>query len=155
ATAYLFTIIPKGFIPTQDTGTIQATTEFMQGIGYDSMVEHQQKVAEIVKNDPNVQTFTSNVGGNGSRLSIDLKPLKPEGPRTLTADDVINELRPKLNAVPGVRAYLTNPPAIRIGGQMTRSQYQYTLTSSGDTAELFKAATALEAQMRTMHTIVD
>jgi HAE1 family hydrophobic/amphiphilic exporter-1 len=161
ATVYLFQVIPKGFIPTQDTGNISATTEFAQGIGFDSMAAHQLKVANIIKADENVQVFTSNIGGGtgggGSqgRFSIDLKPLAPAGPRTLTADEVINELRKKTGGIPGVRVYLQNPPAIRIGGQMTRAVYQYTLQGSTDTATLYQAATTLEQAMRAMPSLVD
>jgi HAE1 family hydrophobic/amphiphilic exporter-1 len=162
ATVYLFQAIPKGFIPTQDTGTISATTEFAQGIGFDAMAAHQLQVANIIKADDNVQVFTSNIGngpggggGNQGRFSIDLKPLAPAGPRTLTADEVINELRKKTGGIPGVRVYLQNPPAIRIGGQMTRAVYQYTLQGSTDTATLYQAATTLEQAMRAMPSLVD
>jgi HAE1 family hydrophobic/amphiphilic exporter-1 len=162
ATVYLFQAIPKGFIPTQDTGTISATTEFAQGIGFDAMAAHQLQVANIIRSDENVQVFTSNIGngpggggGNQGRFSIDLKPLKPAGPRTLTADEVINELRKKTGGIPGVRVYLQNPPAIRIGGQMTRAVYQYTLQGSTDTATLYQAATTLEQAMRSMPSLVD
>ena len=158
-TVYLFRVIPKGFIPTVDTGQINATTEFAQGIGYDAMVAHQKQVADIIKADPNVQQFTSNVGsgpGGGAgtgqgRLSIDLKPLTE---RTLTADEVIAELRRKTAGVTGVRVFLSNPPAIRIGGQMSRSVYQYTLQSV-DPAALYEAAPKLEAAMREMPGIID
>jgi len=155
ATIYLFQIIPKGFIPSQDTGTISATTEFAQGIGFDAMVTHQQQVTDIIRADPNVQIYTSNISGNQGRLSIDLKPLAPDGPRKLSADDVINELRRKLGGIPGVRVYLQNPPAIRIGGQMTRQIYQYTLMGSTDTATLYQAGTDLEQAMRAMPSLVD
>ena len=159
ATVYLFRVIPKGFIPTVDTGQIQATTEFAQGIGYESMVAHQKQVADIIAADPNVAQFTSNVGsgpgggaGNGQgRLSIDLKPF-PQ--RKLTADQVIAELRRKTSQVTGVRVFLTNPPAIRIGGQNTRSLYQYTLQSV-DTVALYEYAPKLDRMLRTMPGIVD
>src|SRR6185295_7415129 len=119
-------------------------TEFAQGIGYDAMVAHQKQVADIIKVDPDVYQFTSNVGsgpgggaGNGTgRLSIDLKPF-PE--RTKTADEVIADLRRKTAGIPGVRVFLSNPPAIRIGGQMSRAVYQYTLQSV-DTAALYESA---------------
>jgi len=173
ATVYLFIVIPKGFIPTQDTGTINATSDFAQGIGYESMVAHQKQVADIIKVDPYVQQFTSNIGmgggggggGGGSasqgRFSIDLKPLRPlfEKPdperwRDLTADEVINEMRRKVGGVPGVRVFLTNPPAIRIGGQRTNSAYQYTL-QSGNTTELFEWAPKLERALREVPGLVD
>ena len=155
ATVYLFQIIPKGFIPSQDTGNISASTEFVQGVGFDSMVQHQQQVADIIRQDPNVSNMTSNVGGNQGRLSIDLNPLAPKGPRTLTADEVIAELRRKLVGIPGIRVYLQNPPAIRIGGQMTRAQYQYTLSGTGDTGPLYDAGTKLEQAMRVMPALTD
>ncbi|HKW01896.1 MAG TPA: efflux RND transporter permease subunit [Vicinamibacterales bacterium] len=157
-TVYLFTVIPKGFIPSVDTGNISATTDFAQGIGFDAMIAHQKQIADIVRGDPNVLMFTSNVGmgGGGSsnqgRLSIDLKPLGTE--RKLTADEVINELRRKVAVVPGVRVFLQNPPAIRIGGQMTRSLYQYTLQGN-DTAELFAYAPKLEAALHGIPGLVD
>ncbi len=160
-TVYLFYVIPKGFIPTQDTGTISATTDFAQGIGFDTMVAHQQQVAAIIQADPNVQLFTSNIGGSQGRFSIDLKPLRPFGEtpdprrwRELGADDVITEMRRKVSDVTGVRVFLQNPPSIRIGGRMSRSVYQYTLQSA-DTAELYAWAPKLEAAMRGLPGLVD
>ena len=156
-TGYLFVIIPKGFIPSVDTGNISASTDFAQGIGFDAMVTHQKQVADIIKADPNVLMFTSNIGqgGGGSsnqgRFSIDLKPL---GERTISADDVINEMRRKLGGIPGVRVFLQNPPAIRIGGQMTRSLYQYTLQGN-DTAALYEFAPKLEAALHGVPGLVD
>ena len=87
--------------------------------------------------------YTSNVGGNSGRLNVDLKP---RDERTLSADQVIEELRPKLATVPGVRVYLTNPPAIRIGGRQSRSQYQYTLQGT-NTEELYRVAPQFEATL--------
>ncbi|PYR55663.1 MAG: acriflavine resistance protein B, partial [Acidobacteria bacterium] len=128
-TIYLFEIIPKGFIPSVDTGQLNGQVEAIQGIGYEALVGHVKQIMEILQKDPNVQAFTANVGfggggggGGGARVNVDLKP---RSKRTLTADQIIDELRPKLARVPGVRVFLTNPPAIRIGGMMTRSQYQY------------------------------
>jgi HAE1 family hydrophobic/amphiphilic exporter-1 len=159
ATVYLFQIIPKGFIPTVDTGQINATTEFAQGIGFENMVAHQKQVADIIKADPNVFQFTSNVGsgpGGGAgtgqgRMSIDLKPF-PE--RQMTADEVIAALRRKTANVTGVRVYLSNPPAIRIGGQFSRSVYQYTLQSV-DTGALYEFAPRLEEEMRRLPGLID
>ena len=159
ATVYSFRVIPKGFIPTVDTGNISGTTEFAQGIGFDAMVTHQKQVADIVKADPNVLVFTSNVGsgpGGGAgtgqgRMSIDLKPF-PE--RKLTADEVIAELRKKTAGVTGVRVFLSNPPAIRIGGQMSRSVYQYTLQSV-DNAALYEFGPKLEQEMRRLPGLID
>ena len=159
ATVYFFQFIPKGFIPSVDTGQIQGQVEMMQGLGYQSMVSHTNQVVEILRADPNMLSVTSNVGATGggmatstsSRLMLELKP---RAERALSADDVINELRGKLNGIPGVRVYLTNPPAIRIGGVQGRSAYQYTLQGAS-TAELYDSAPKLEAELRKIPQLVD
>jgi len=152
---HLFTIIPKGFLPSEDSGRINVQTEAIQGIGYEEMVRHQQQVAAIVTGDPNVAGFTSSVGGmtgaNAGRLNIDLKP---RGERALSADEVIEELRPKVARVAGVRAYLTNPPPINIGGMRTRSLYQFTLQDT-DTGELYRLAPILEDKIRQLPGLED
>src|SRR5258705_1532862 len=152
ATAYLFVVIPKGFIPSQDTGQLNGQTEAVQGIGFDSMVAHQLRVADIIQKDPNVAALTHNVNnGNTGRLNIELKP---RAERTLTADEVIEELRPRLAAVPGIRVYLQNPPPIRIGGIQSRSLYQYTLQDP-DTAELYRVAPQFQERVRQLPGLVD
>ena len=129
-TVYLFTLIPMGFIPNVDTGQLQGQIETIQGLGFDATAARVKDVMEVLQNDPNVLAYTANVGGGpgggggGARLNIELKPREQ---RTLTADQVIEELRPTLARIPGIRVFLSNPPAIRIGGMMSRSQYQYTL----------------------------
>jgi HAE1 family hydrophobic/amphiphilic exporter-1 len=107
----------------------------------------------ILASDPNVASFTANVGGfgGGGRLNVDLKPREE---RTLSADEVIEELRPKFARVPGVRVVLSNPPAIRIGGMMSRAQYQYSLQNP-DTEELYRVAPAFEAALRNLPGLVD
>jgi HAE1 family hydrophobic/amphiphilic exporter-1 len=150
-TVYLFSIVPKGFIPSVDTGQIQGQVEAIQGIGYESMVAHQKQLMALLDKDPNVEDYTSNVFGNSGRLNVDLKP---RNQRSLTADQIIDELRPKLSQVPGVRVYLTNPPAIRVGGFQSRSQYQYTLQDP-DTAELFRVAPQFEAALHNVQGLED
>jgi HAE1 family hydrophobic/amphiphilic exporter-1 len=140
ATVYLFTIVPTGFIPSVDTGQLSGQLEAVQGIGFESMVAHARAVMNVLARDGNVASYTVNVSGNSGRVNLDLKP---RSERSLTADQVIEELRPKLAGVPGVRAFLTNPPAIRIGGMQSRSQYQFTLQDS-DTAELYRVAPVFE-----------
>ena len=158
ATAYLFIVIPKGFIPTEDQNQISASTEATQGIGFNAMVAHQMQVAAVLSKDPNVSGFSNNVGAGGpnntpnaGRMFIDLKP---RNERALSADQVIQELRPKLAKIPGIRVFLQNPPAIQIGGQMTKSLYQYTLQST-DTAELYRYAPVLEDRMKKLPGLVD
>jgi HAE1 family hydrophobic/amphiphilic exporter-1 len=157
ATAYLFVIIPKGFLPSEDTGQLNASTEAKQGISFESMVEHQQAAAEIVRQDPNLLNYNSMVGiGNiaGTNAGRFLLRLKPRSERKLSADQVIQELRPKLAQITGLRVYLQNPPPIRIGGQLSKALYQYTLQGP-DTQELYRVAPQLEAKMNEMAVLQD
>ncbi len=154
ATVWCFEKIPLGFIPSQDINQLSVQTEAIQGIGYDSMVAHQQMVVDVLRKDPNILNVTSTVGGasiSAGRIFVELKPMAQ---RPLTADQVIEELRPKLSAIPGIRTYLQNPPVINIGARSSRAQYQYTLTA-GDTALLYQSAPKLEAQLRTTPGLVD
>ena len=152
ATVYLVTIVPTGFIPSVDTGALNGQVETIQGIGFEQSVKHHREIMDILDKDPNVAAYTVNVGGfGGGRLDVELKP---RAQRTLTADEIIDELRPKLARVPGVRAFLTNPPAIRIGGMQSRSQYQFTLQSP-DTDELYRAAPDFEAKLRQVDGLED
>ena len=150
-TVYLFTIIPMGFIPNVDTGQLSGQIETVQGLGFDATVAKVKDVMNVLAADPNVAGYTANVFGSGGRVNVDLKP---RDQRTLTADQVIEALRPKLAAIPGIRVFLTNPPAIRIGGMMTRSQYQFTLQDP-DTEELYRVAPQFEAALRGVEGIED
>jgi HAE1 family hydrophobic/amphiphilic exporter-1 len=144
-TVVLFRLVPKGFIPSEDTGQIQGSTETAEGTSFENMVRHQQEVAAIVAADPNVMDFMSAAGGGGGgttnngRLFI---RLKPRAQRKLSADQVIASLQPKLSRVPGIRVYLNNPPVISVGGRVAKSQYQFTLQSA-DMPALYEGATAL------------
>jgi len=145
ATVYLFRAIPKGFLPSEDTGQISVSTEAAQGISFNDLVAHQRAAAAIVAQDPNIDVFMSSCGSRGfgtSNTGNMFIRLKPRSQRELSADEVIQELRPKLAQVPGIAVYMQNPPPIRIGGRMTKSQYQYTLQGS-DTDELYRYAAIL------------
>ncbi|HEX4495945.1 MAG TPA: efflux RND transporter permease subunit, partial [Thermoanaerobaculia bacterium] len=157
ATAWLFVIIPKGFIPDEDTGQMIAFTEAIQGISYEALSAHQQQLAKILAQDKNVAAFMSSVGSRGSSTGpnngLFFMRLKPRRER-VSAKEVMEELRPKLSVIPGMRAFLQIPPTIRIGGRLTKSQYQYTLQGS-DLAELYHDAPLLEAKMRGLHGLRD
>jgi HAE1 family hydrophobic/amphiphilic exporter-1 len=150
ATAWLFTKMPKGFLPSEDTGQLLVFTEAAQDVSFDAMVRQQRQVAEIVRADPNVATAMSFVGAGGSSQSLNLGRifvlLKPRSER-LNADEIVQELRPKLGAVPGIKAYIQNLPVIRIGGQLTKSQYQLSLQDT-DTQQLYRWAPILESKIR-------
>ncbi|WP_414518674.1 efflux RND transporter permease subunit [Nostoc sp. PCC 9305] len=132
-TVYLFVIVPKGFIPTEDTGQLMANTKGAQDISFDDMRHHQQKVVDIIRQDPNIEAVDSIVGASGPNASVNSGRitirLKPRSERKLSADKIIQELTPKLRRVVGVKTFLRSPPAIPIGGQQTNSTYQFTLQS--------------------------
>src|SRR5690349_4107670 len=155
-TVILFKTVPTGFIPTQDNGQIIATTEAAQGTSFQEMMKKQQIAANIVAQNPNISGFMSSVGGgfgssnNQGRLFLGLKP-RSERP---SADEIVNDLRPKLSGIPGLNVYMQVPPAIQIGGRSAKSQYQYTLQSP-DIEALDTAAKRLEARMRNIPQIQD
>jgi HAE1 family hydrophobic/amphiphilic exporter-1 len=149
ATGYLFMDTSKGFIPSQDAGLIFGITEAGQDISFDSMVQHQKAVTDIIAQDPNVESMMSSVGaqfggaGNSGRFFLHLKP-RPE--RKLTVDEVIQEMRPKFAGIPGINVFMQNPPPIRIGGQLTKSLYQLSLQGA-DPKELYKWVPEIVSRM--------
>ncbi|MGH7579039.1 MAG: efflux RND transporter permease subunit, partial [Gemmatimonadales bacterium] len=148
-TVVLFQLVPKGFIPSEDQNQLYGTTETAEGTSYDAMVEHQRAAAAIVQEDPNVDGFMSSVGGgrntvNQGRLFIHLKD---QDQREMTADEAAYSLSRKLAGVPGMRAFIQNPPVLNIGGRSSKSEYQFTLTSS-DLQALYDGSVALEQRMQ-------
>ena len=144
-TALLFIVVPKGFIPDQDTDQIAVTTEAAQGTSYDKLVEYQDHVADIIRKNPNVQALVSTIGGSASQtlggpnLGQIVVHLKPRDERKELANEIIEKLRPELSTVTGMQVYLQNPPTIRIGGQVSKSLYQYSMQSPNREA-LYDAA---------------
>lgn len=154
ATGYLFNVVPKGFMPTDDTGLIQGSTEGAQNISFDSISLHQKEVAKVVKSHPDVEGVMSSVGGNTSnagRLIISLKPFEE---RKKKADQIIKDLRPKLAKIAGINTFLQLPPSIRIGGQNTKSLYQLTLMSP-DSKVLNLATAALVNKIKELPGLED
>jgi HAE1 family hydrophobic/amphiphilic exporter-1 len=158
ATGYLFVKIPKGFLPSEDTGLIVGFTEASQSISFEAMVRHQKVLHDILLAEPAIATFMSTVGaggpnlaGNSGRLSL---RLKPRNERAESADELIQKLRPKLANIPGIQVFLVNPPPINIGGRTTKSLYQFTLQGP-DTDELYHYAAMVEDRMRQIPLLVD
>jgi HAE1 family hydrophobic/amphiphilic exporter-1 len=158
ATVYLFGKIPMGFLPSDDTGQIFAFTEAQQGISFDAMVKRQQALAAIVLEEPNVEAFMSSVGAGGPNASGNtgriFMRLKPRRERNISADELIQVMRKKMSGVVGIQMYMQNPPPIRIGGQLTKGQYQFTLQSP-DTDELYRYAAILESKVRELPQLQD
>jgi HAE1 family hydrophobic/amphiphilic exporter-1 len=156
-TVLLYKVVPKGFIPSEDTGRLIGTTETAEGTSFESMSQHQQEIAAIVRKDPGVESFSSIVGGGGGgssnqgRLIIRLKPRKD---RKLSADDIIKELQPKLGRVPGIRVYLQNPPVINVGGRISKSLYQFTLQSA-DLGTLYAGVNELVQRLSNLPSLQD
>jgi HAE1 family hydrophobic/amphiphilic exporter-1 len=132
ATWYLYLLIQKDFIPAEDTGRLIAYTEGGQDISFEAMTAYQRDVAKIAAADPNVELTMSRVGASGSRLTSNagliFMRLKPPSARPdPNVNTVVQNLRRKLNAVPGVKVFVRNPPAVRVGGRLSNAEYQYTL----------------------------
>ncbi len=155
-TGLFFYAMPKGFLPNDDVGQVFIITEAAQDISFDAMSNLQRQVAEIVRENPYVQGVMSfvGVGGpsqslNSGRMFVTLKP-REERP---SADAIVQQLRPAVMRVPGIKAYVQSIPAIRIG-LLTKSAYQYTLQDT-DTAELYRWAPQVEQKLRALPGLVD
>ena len=143
ATGVLFKVVPKGFIPAEDRDFIMVSTQTEQGIAWTALVERMMALGGIVQEHPAVDRFMVHASTSGMMMVV----LKPRAERELSADEVIRDLRPQLNTVPGIRAMLVNPLPVNVGGRRSRSLYQLTLQSV-DTPALYAAAAQLERVMR-------
>ncbi|MBV9861641.1 MAG: multidrug efflux RND transporter permease subunit [Alphaproteobacteria bacterium] len=157
-TGYLYVTIPKGFFPQQDTGFIFGQSETRQDVSFAGMAAMNQKIVDIVRQDPDVSgvvSFAGATGGNAtentSRLFIQLLPHER---RTLSADQIIDRLRPKVAQVEGVRFFMQAGQDINVGGRLSRTQYQYTLTDT-DMEELNHWAPTMEHAMQQLPELRD
>ena len=186
-TIWQFYSIPKGFLPEEDASQIFAITEGAQGISFDSMVQHQNQLAQVLLSDPNRAEFFSSVSGGGNSGFIWTRLKSPEdrpkipsqamlalqkkygGTPVLgsavhlltplfahhpSVNEVIAELRPKFGRIPGISIFMQNPPPIQIGGQMSKSQYQFTLQSP-DTEELYGTSVSFQQKMAKLPGLID
>jgi multidrug efflux pump len=156
---FLYIIIPKGFFPQQDTGQLQGGIRGDASSSFPLMKRKLQEVAAIIQADPAVKTITGSVGGGGfgpggganANVTIALKPLKE---RKVSADQVIARLRPKLNRVAGVSAFLQSVQDVRGGGRSANSQYQWTLLGD-DLTELQSWSQKLRLSLQDLPQITD
>jgi HAE1 family hydrophobic/amphiphilic exporter-1 len=148
-TAYLFGRIPKGFLPTEDTGRLNISTEAEQGATFPEMIQRHEPIAAALNQNPNIFEFDVLLGLGGGTLNQGriLLFLEPRARRPLSADQTMAALRPQLSRIPGLRLFISNPPPISIGGLNTRSQYQFTLQDT-DTDELYRYAGILQDKVR-------
>jgi len=142
ATVLMFMVSQQDFLPTSDQGQVFGLTEAADGTSFTQMARYQQQAAAIVGRDPNIGGFMSAVGSGGSssvvnsgRVFASLKPMDERAMRCsfivfchrMSAQEVARELQKKLSQIPGINIYMQVPPMIRMGGHLTKSQYQYTL----------------------------
>ncbi|HEY2842015.1 MAG TPA: efflux RND transporter permease subunit, partial [Bryobacteraceae bacterium] len=141
ATIYLFGNVSKGFIPEQDMDQLQMNLIAAQGTSYYQMQDYQKRVADIVRQDPDVESIFSNPGGgNRANMFVVLRPLRE---RAAGAAQIIQRLRPKISRFPGFQVTLSMPPSLRIGGRQSSSTYQIEVRAP-DTNELYTQAQILE-----------
>jgi HAE1 family hydrophobic/amphiphilic exporter-1 len=151
-TVYMFNIMPKGFIPSQDSGFFFAFVMGPQDTSFESMARHEYAASELVRHDPNVTDVGAFLmGGNQGGF---FARLKPRDQRQLTVDQVIAELRPKLFFIPGILAFPQNPPPITVNGQFSTSAYQMTLQSTS-LKDLYDWTPRIVDTMRMMPGFVD
>jgi hydrophobe/amphiphile efflux-1 (HAE1) family protein len=132
-TVALYVAIPKGFFPQQDTGVLFGTSDAAQDVSFHAMMDRQLALAEVISQDPDIASWTSSIGISGSQTMNNgrfFMGLKPRAERTASAEEIINRLRRKLAAVPGVVLYLQAPQDVNVGGRLSRTQYQYTLVDA-------------------------
>src|SRR5690349_22780196 len=158
-TGYLYVTIPKGFFPEQDTGFIFGQAEARQDISFYAMADIQNQLANIIKKEPGVSGvvgFVGSTGGNAAensaRMFIQLKPFS-ERPG-LSAQKIIQNLRPKVARVPGVKYFMQAGQDINVGGRLSKTEYQYTITST-DAEELNHWAPIIEQHMAKMPQLQD
>ena len=160
-TGVLYNMVSKGFIPRQDTGVINGVTRAPEGTTFKTMVSHQQNLASIVQQNQNIESLLSTAGqgaggefgDNVGRFIIRLKS-KAEGERTAGADEIIQQIRRQTAASQNVQLFLSNPPAIRIGGTISTSDYLYTVTAP-DLKSLYGPAQELIERMKKLPILLD
>ncbi|HET9701323.1 MAG TPA: efflux RND transporter permease subunit, partial [Burkholderiales bacterium] len=151
-TAWMFAASPKGFLPPEDTGRLFAFTEGAEDIAFPAMAAKQAQAAAKIRANPHVESVMSFMGVSGSSTSLNLGRiliiLRPAGERP-SANRVLEDLRPRLRDIPGLKVFLQNLPEIRLGGRLTKSPYQFTLQST-DTEELYQWAPRVEERLRAL-----
>jgi len=151
ASAYIYTAIPKGFFPTEDTGQISARTEAAQDVSFDAMQALQKQVADVISADPAVDVVNSSIGATGSSPSLNegrlFIGLKPYDQRTASVTEVIQRLRGKLAQIPGINTFMQPVQNIKLGVRLSKSLYQYTIQGT-DLAEVEHWAPLLEQKLK-------
>jgi multidrug efflux pump len=150
-TLVLYTVVPKGLFPVQDTGVILGISEAPQSVSFPAMAQRQQALARAILDDPAVQTLSGFIGVDGTNVTLNsgriLITLKPLDERRVGARDVIERLRPRLAQVPGITLYLQPVQDLTVEDRVSRTQYQYSLETPS-LAELNTWAPRLVERLR-------
>jgi multidrug efflux pump len=156
-TVVLYIFIPKGFFPVQDTGVIQGISQASQSISFEAMSEKQREIAQIILQDPAVESLSSFIGADGinttlnsGRISINLKPIN----QRIGASDVIRRLQQNLQKVQSMHLYMQPVQDITVDDRVSRTQYQYTLEDP-DTDELNEWTDKFVAQLNKLSDLED
>jgi len=132
-TVLLYLAVPKGFFPVQDTGVIQGISEAPQSISFRAMSERQQRLAEVILQDPAVASLSSYIGVDGDNPTLNsgrlLINLTPRAERDVSASQIIERLRPQLARIPGIELYLQPVQDLSIEDRVSRTQFQFSLES--------------------------
>jgi hydrophobe/amphiphile efflux-1 (HAE1) family protein len=157
-TVYLYIVMPKGFFPEQDNGMIMGTSEANQDVGFPKMVQLNMKLGDVLMSDPDIANYASMVGsgvasqtGNNARYFVALKPFEQ---RHASAQQVIERLRPKFAKVEGATLTLQAGQDVRVGGRLSKAEYQYTLQDV-DASELYSWSPRIFEKLRTLPELRD
>ncbi|ADR19236.1 efflux RND transporter permease subunit [Calditerrivibrio nitroreducens] len=157
-TIYLFYHMPMGFLPNDDIGQLFVVTEAAPGSTFEEMAGYHKKISRILLEDKNISGFMSSIGVGGASSSENsgrfFITLKPKKERKMNAEKIAASLRSKTANIPGIKVFVQNPPPIRIGGSLTKSQYQFVLTGS-DIDELFNNAKRFEQDLSKLNILQD
>jgi len=156
ATAYLYVVVPKGFLPETDNDQFNINLQSQQGTSYYQMSDYSQRLSQIVVTDPDVISLYTRIGGNAgsantSSLTLNLKPRRQ---RRATVVDVMNRVRPRISNLPGLRISMSVPQSVRFSGRNSTATYDYTLYSA-DTDALYRAEPQLEQAITRIPGLVD
>ncbi|OZY86517.1 multidrug transporter subunit MdtC [Cellvibrio mixtus] len=157
-TAGLYLAVPKGFFPVQDSGAIQAVTEAPQDISFSAMAEKQQQLAEQILQDENVESLSSFIGVDGSNTTLNsgrlLINLKPHSERSTHASQVIGQLQERIRGITGITAWFQPVQELSIEDRVSRTQYQFSLTTP-DSTELDTWVPRLLERLRSEPALAD
>src|SRR4051812_4946715 len=154
ATAFLFMVVPKGFFPQQDNGTVFGGMQGSQDASFQAMQGAAVRINNTIRNDPAVAAVVTFVGGGATNSGFVYTALKPLEERKISSSDVINRLRPKTGGIPGAMTFMQAGQDLRIGGRQSNAQYQYTIQSENP-SDLVKWGPIVLAEMRKLAGFTD